>query len=183
MHDQQRLHPGADMEGFISEIIAFTGLDDADVALIRHTAPVVLKHERALTEALYDHMLNFPATAHFFLKEDGTPDSQRLERRKHTLGRWLRETAEVAITHEFAYYLLSVSLAHSHRQFGPGGKVPPQFMVGAISLAQTALARIFQQELEDIQQAFEAALAWNKLMLVHLNVLLLGYFLPPRQTS
>jgi hypothetical protein len=171
------------MEGFISEIMAFTGLDDADVALIRHTAPVVLKHERALTEALYDHLLKFPATASFFLKEDGTPDNQRLERRKHSLGRWLRETAEVAITHEFAYYLLSVSLAHSHRQFGPGGKVPPQFMVGAISLAQTALARIFQQELDDLQQAFEAALAWNKLMLVHLNVLLLGYFLPPRQTS
>ena len=183
MHAQQRLHPGADMEGFISEIMAFTGLDDTDVALIRRTAPVVLKHERALTDALYDHLLKFPATARFFLKADGTPDSQRLERRKHTLGRWLRETAEVAITHEFAYYLLSVSLAHSHRQFGPGGKVPPQFMVGAIGLAQTALARIFQQELEDIQQAFEAALAWNKLMLVHLNVLLLGYFLPPRQTS
>lgn len=183
MHDQQRLHPGADMEGFISEIMAFTGLDDADIALIRHTAPAVLKHERALTDALYDHLLKFPATARFFLKADGTPDNQRLERRKHTLGRWLRETAEVAITHEFAYYLLSVSLAHSHRQFGPGGKVPPQFMVGAISLAQTALARIFEQELEDIQQAFEAALAWNKLMLVHLNVLLLGYFLPPRQTS
>lgn len=183
MHDQQRLHPAADMEGFVSEIMAFTGLDDADVTVIRHTAPVVLKHERALTEALYDHLLKFPATARFFVKEDGTPDTQRLERRKHSLGRWLRETAEVSMTHDFTYYLLSVSLAHSHRQYGPGGKVPPQFMVGAISLAQTALARIFQQELDDLQQAFEAALAWNKLMLVHLNVLLLGYFLPPPQTS
>jgi hypothetical protein len=56
-------------------------------------------------------------------------------------------------------------------------------MVGAISLAQTALARIFQQELEDPKQAFEAALVWNKLLLVHLNVLLIGYLLPPRQTS
>lgn len=183
MHDQQRLHPGADMEGFVSEIMAFSGLDDTDVALIRHTAPVVLKHERALTEAIYDHLLTFPATARFFVKEDGTPDNQRLERRKHSLGRWLRETAEVSMTHEFTYYLLSVSLAHSHRQYGPGGKVPPQFMVGAISLTQTALARLFQQELDDLQQAFEAALAWNKLMLVHLNVLLLGYFLPLPQTS
>ena len=183
MHDQQRLHPGADMEGFVNEIMAFIGLDEADIMLIRQTAPMVLKHERALTEALYDHFLKFPATASFFLKEDGTLDNQRLERRKHALGRWLRETAEVSMTHDFVYYLLSVSLSHSHRQYGPGGKIPPQFMVGAISLTQTALARIFQQELDDLQHAFEAALAWNKLMLMHLNVLLLGYFLPPRQTS
>ena len=183
MHDQQRLHPGADMEGFVNEIMAFIGLDEADITLIRQTAPMVLKHEQALTEALYDHFLKCPATASFFLKEDGTLDNQRLERRKHALGRWLRETAEVSMTHDFVYYLLSVSLSHSHRQYGPGGKIPPQFMVGAISLTQTALARIFQQELDDLQHAFEAALAWNKLMLMHLNVLLLGYFLPPRQTS
>jgi hypothetical protein len=56
-------------------------------------------------------------------------------------------------------------------------------MVGAMSLTQNALARIFQQELDDLQDAFEAALVWNKLLLVHLNVLLLGYFLPPRQTT
>jgi hypothetical protein len=56
-------------------------------------------------------------------------------------------------------------------------------MVGAMSLTQNALARIFQQELDDLQDAFEATLVWNKLLLVHLNVLLLGYFLPPRQTT
>jgi hypothetical protein len=136
-----------------------------------------------LTSALYERFLKFPATARFFLKDDGTPDTQRLERRKHSLGRWLRDTAAAAMTHEFVYYLLSVSLSHSHRQYGPGGKVPPQFMVGAMSLTQNALARIFQQELDDLQDAFEAALVWNKLLLVHLNVLLLGYFLPPRQTT
>jgi hypothetical protein len=167
------------MVGFVGEQVAFVGLGEADMVLIRHTAPMVLKHERALTDALYEHFLQFPATARFFLKDDGTPDSQRLERRKHSLGRWLRDTAEAAMTHDFVYYLLTVSLSHSHRQYGPGGKVPPQFMVGAMSLAQTALARIFQQEIADLEQAFEATVVWNKLLLVHLNVLLLGYFLPP----
>jgi hypothetical protein len=179
MPSEPRLHPGADMVGFVGELLAFVGLGDADVALIRHTAPMVLKHERALTDALYEHFLQFPTTARFFLQDDGTPDSQRLERRKHSLGRWLRDTAEAAMTHDFVYYLLTVGLSHSHRQYGPGGKVPPQFMVGAMSLAQTALARIFQQEIADLPQAFEATVAWNKLLLVHLNVLLLGYFLPP----
>ena len=180
MPDEPRYPPGADMQGFVRELMAFVGLDDTEVALIRRTAPVVLQHERALTEALYEHFLQFPATARFFLREDGTPDTARLERRKHSLGRWLRDTAEAAMTHDFVYYLLSVGLSHSHRQYGPGGKVPPQFMVGAMSLTQTALARIFQQELDDLAQAFEAALVWNKLLLVHLNVLLVGYLLPPR---
>jgi hypothetical protein len=183
MHSEPRYHPGANMEGFVRELMEFVELGEAEVALIRRTAPVVLKHEQGLTAALYEHFLKFPATARFFLKDDGTPDTTRLERRKHSLGRWLRQTVEVAMAHDFVYYLLTVSLSHSHRQHGPGGKVPPQFMVGAMSLAQTALARIFQQELDDVQQAFEAALAWNKLLLVHLNVLLLGYFLPPHPTQ
>jgi hypothetical protein len=166
------------MEGFVRELMEFVGLSAADVAIIRQTAPLVLQHEGAITTALYEHFLQFPATARFFLKEDGSPDVQRLERRKHSLGRWLRETAEVAMTHDFVYYLLTVSLAHSHRSHGPGGKIPPQFMVGAMSLAQTALARIFQDDLADLSQALVASVAWNKLLLLQLNVLLLGYFLP-----
>jgi len=129
------------MQGFVRELMEFVELGDADVATIRRTAPVILRHEQALTAALYEHFLKFPATARFFLKEDGSPDAQRLERRKHSLGRWLRETAEAAMTHDFVYHLLAVSLSHSHREFGPGGKVPPQFMVGAMSIAQTAFAR------------------------------------------
>jgi hypothetical protein len=163
--------------------MAFVELADADVAVIRRTAPVLLKHEGTITEAIYEHFLKFPATARFFLLEDGTPDRQRLERRKHSLGRWLRDTAEASMTRDFVYYLLAVSLSHSHCTFGPGGKVPPHFLVGAMSLVQTAFARLFEAELDDHHQAFEAALAWNKLLLVHLNVLLLGYWLPQRPAS
>ena len=125
MSSEQRYHPGADMEGFVHELIAFMDLTEADVAAIRRTAPLILKHEQAITAALYDHFLKFPAAARFFLKDDGTPDVQRLERRKHSLGRWLRETAEVAMTHDFLYYLLAVSISHSHRTHGPGGKITP----------------------------------------------------------
>lgn len=171
------------MQGFVHELMAFIDLNDTDITTIRRTAPIMLQHERAITEALYEHFLKFPATARFFLAPDGAPDQQRLERRKHSLGRWLRETAEVAMTHDFVYYLLAVSLSHSHREVGPGGKVPPQFMVGAMSLAQTAFARLLQSHLDDVQEAFDAALAWNKLLLLHLSVLLLGYWLPPRQMT
>jgi hypothetical protein len=178
MSDVVRVHPGSDMERFVREQMAFVGLDDADVALIRRTAPRVLAHEAELTTALYDHFLKFSATAQFFVRPDGSPDRERIERRKHSLGRWLKETAEVAISGGFVYYLLGVALSHSHREYGPGGKIPPQFMVGAMSLTQTALAGLFASEL-DPREALQAITAWNKLLLVHLNVLLLGYMLPP----
>ncbi len=178
MSGAQRLHPGMDMQGFLQELLAFVEFGEADRALVRDTAPVVLKHADALTAALYEHFLGFAPTARFFLKADGTPDSQRLERRKHSLGRWLRETAEAAMTHDFAYYLLAVGLSHSHRTTEPGGRVPPQFLVGAISLVQTALARVLDAELPDPRRALAASVAWNKLLLVHLNALLLGYLLP-----
>ena len=177
MSEAEHVHPGADMERFVREQMAFVGLGEVDIALIRRTAPVVLEHEEALTAALYDHFLAFPATARFFLREDGSPDRERIERRKHSLARWLRETAAVAIDQGFVYYLLGVALSHSHREHGPGGKIPPQFMVGAMSLTQTALAGMFETRL-GAGEALRAATAWNKLLLVHLNVLLLGYMLP-----
>jgi len=179
MSEVERVHPGADMERFVREQMAFVGLADDDIALIRRTAPLVLKHEAALTSALYEHFLKFPATAQFFLGADGEPDRERIERRKHSLGRWLKETAEVAINEGFVYYLLGVALSHSHREYGPGGKIPPQFMVGAMSLTQSALAGVLQSELPDAREALAAATAWNKILLVQLNVLLLGYMLPP----
>ncbi len=177
--DESRVPPGADLVRYVTELAAFVGLDEADAAVIRESAPVVLEHEAALTTALYEHFLEFPATARFFLAPDGTPDRARIERRKHSLARWLRETAEVALTHDFVYYLLSVGIAHSHRDYGPGGKIPPQFMVAAMSLTQTALADLFRRTLPDAERALAAATAWNKLLLLHLNVLLVSYFLPP----
>jgi hypothetical protein len=74
------------MERFVEEQMAFVGPGADDAALIRRTAPLVLKQEAALTSALYDHFLPFPATAQFFLGADGAPDRERIERRKHSLG-------------------------------------------------------------------------------------------------
>jgi len=150
--------PGTDMPRFIRDMMEFVGMSEADVAAIRRSAPNVLGHERELTTALYDHFIKFPRSAQFFLKPDGEVDQVRLERRKHSLGRWLRETAEAAITQEFSYYLL--------------------LMVGAMSLTQTALAGIFAQEL-GADEAAAASVAWNKLLLVQLSVFMLAY-VPPR---
>jgi hemoglobin-like flavoprotein len=166
------------MARFTREMLEFVAFGEPDVAAIRRTAPVVLSHSERITAALYDHFLTFPRSARFFLREDGGVDRDRLERRKHSLGRWLRESAQAAMTEEFSYYLLSVGIAHSHRAQGPGGMIPAHLMIGAMSLTQSTLAAIFDADL-DREQASAAAVAWNKLLFVHLAVMMLSY-LPPR---
>jgi hypothetical protein len=166
--------PATDMPRFLRELAEFVGFDDAEAAVVRRTAPLVLAREAALTAALYEHFLQFPATSRFFLGPDGEPDRARLERRRHSLARWLRETAEASLTHEHAYYLLAIGLSHSHRPQGPGGVVPAHFVVGAMSLTQTALTEAFTGALP-AGEAMAASRAWNKLLLVHLAALLLGY--------
>jgi hypothetical protein len=162
------------------ELARFVAFGEHDIAAVRRSAPIVLAHEPSLTASVYEHFLEHPAAAVFFLRSDGTPDAERLERRKHSLGRWLRETAAASLEENALYGLMGTGFAHSHRSHGSGGAVPPELMVGAMSLVQTALARLFEQEMADAQEALAASLAWNKLLLLHLAVLLLGYTQPWR---
>jgi Protoglobin len=141
----------------------------------------VLRHEAALTGAVYDHFLRHPAAARFFLGADGAPDLDRLERRKHSLARWLRQTALASLETGGLYGLLGIGIAHSHRAQSSGGAIPPELVVGAMSLIQTALARILRDELGDPQAALAASTAWNKLLMLQLNVLLHGYFMAWRE--
>ena len=170
--------PATDMPRFLREMMEFVDLGEADVAAIRRSAPIVLRDPEALAAALYEHFLKFPRSARFFLREDGQVDAPRIERRKHSLVRWLQETATVATTTEFSQYLLMMGISHSHRDNRPGGSIPVHLMIGTMSLAQTALARAFEAELPR-EEAIAASIAWNKLLLVNLSVLLLSY-LPPR---
>ena len=53
--------------------------------------------------------------------------------------------------------------------------MPSRFMVGTISFVQTALADVLRQELADPEEALRAATAWNKMLMVQLDILLAGY--------
>lgn len=172
--------PAAELPRLVADLGAFVGLDEAEIARIRRTAPLVLAREAELTAAVYEHFLRFPESARFFLDEHGAVDTERVERRRHSLARWLRETAEVAAGPDFVYYLLAVGLSHSHRPPGRGGRVPPHLMVGAMSLLHTALGRVFHDAL-DAAEALEATLAWSRLLHVQLAVLLTGYVPPAPQ--
>jgi hypothetical protein len=169
----------ADLPRLLDDLGAFVGLDEAEVTLVRRTAPLVLAREAELSAALYEHFGRFPESARFFLDETGAVDADRIERRRHSLGRWLRETAAAGSSPEFSYYLLAVGLSHSHRRPDRGGRVPPHLVIGAMSLLHSALGRLFREVLGP-DEALDATLAWSRLLHVQLAALLLGYMPPAR---
>ena len=48
-------------------------------------------------------------------------------------------------------------------------------MTGSMSYMMTYLTRVFQEELSDPKKAFAACVAWNKLLMVQLDIMQAGY--------
>ena len=161
----------------MAEVAKFVGLGPAELELLRATAPAVLKHAEELTAGVYDHFLEFPESRKFFLDENGEVNQDRLARRKHSLTRWLRGSIEFQIDDDFPIRLLATGIVHSHPPVHRAhmGSIPSRFMVGTISFVQTALANVLLQEMDDPREAMKAAIAWNKMLMVQLDILLAGY--------
>ena len=161
----------------MQEVASFVGLGPADLEVIQTTGPVVLKHAEALTAAVYDHFLKFPQARQFFLEEDGQVDQARLDKRKHSLLRWLRGSIDFKINQDYPIRLLATGIVHSHPPTHRAhlGSIPSRYMVGTISFVQTALSEVFHRELANPDHAKRASVAWNKLLMVQLDILLAGY--------
>ncbi|MFQ6030661.1 MAG: protoglobin family protein [Dehalococcoidia bacterium] len=166
-----------DWAGRMKQMMDFVGLEQVELELVRATAPLVLKHAEFLTGAVYEHFLNFAEARKFFVTEEGEPDQERLARRKHSLARWLAQTLEANVEEGFPVQLLMMGLVHSHPPSHRAhlGSIPSRLMIGTISFAQTALAQLLGQEIADAEEAARASVAWNKLLMVQLDVLLAGY--------
>ena len=166
----------------LEDMVAFVGLTEEDRQLIRASSSIIMDHAQSLTDAVYDHFLNFPQARKFFVTESDQVDEERLARRKHTLIRWLRDSASFDLDENFAGYLLAMGISHgyppTHRaHLGP---VPSRYMIGTISFAQTAIADLLRQEMADTDTALRTSAAWNKLLMVELDVLLAGYLADPQ---
>ena len=161
----------------LREVINYIGLTEDDRATIKSTGPIVRKHAVQLTNEIYDHIFNFNSASQFFVRDDGTPDPKRIQDNKDSMVQWLNYLAQAPTHDAFARYLLAVSSMHrtipTHRPGLPS--VPSQFVIGSISFYQTRLASIFQNELRDTNEASQASTAWNKILMVSLDVLLSAY--------
>jgi hypothetical protein len=161
----------------MQQMADFIGLTDGDLELVRESGPLLLARADELTSAVYDHFLQFPGAARFFLKLDGDVDEIRLDRRKHSLARWLRYSIDFQIDEQFPVFLLAISVVHSNPSLERGylGSIPARFMIGTMSFAQTAIASVLSEDMDDPVRVLPASMAWNKLLMLQLDVLLAGY--------
>lgn len=159
------------------EVAEFVGLGVVELAAVQATAPVVLRHAEELTASVYDHFISFPESRKFFLAEDGQVDEDKLQRRKHSLLRWLRGSIEFKIDQDYPIRVLATGIVHSHPPTHRAhlGSIPSRYMVATISFIQTALTELFHLEVPDREQAMRASVAWSKLLMVQLDILLAGY--------
>lgn len=161
----------------MQQMADFMGFSEEDLELVRASGPMLLDRADELTSAVYDHFLQFPQTARFFLTPEGEIDQTRLDRRKHSLARWLTHSIDFRLDEQFPVFLLAMGVVHSNPSLERGylGSVPARFMIGTMSFAQTAIAGILLAEMADPVQALRTSSAWNKLLMLQLDVLLAGY--------
>ena len=166
-----------DWPGRMQELAEFVGLDQEGLELIQATREVVLTHGEELTASVYDNFLDFPESRRFFSDEHGNINEDRLTRRKHSLMRWLRGSIDFQMDDDYPIRVLAMGIVHSHPPLHRAhlGSVPARFMIGTISYIQSAVADLLRRELDDPDLAMRAASAWNKMLMLQLDIMLAGY--------
>lgn len=161
----------------MKEVAEFIGLGQEELNVIESTRELVLTKGEEITASVYDHFLLFPETRRFFLEESGSVDEVKLDRRKHSLLRWLKGSISFKIDEDYPIRLLATGIVHSHPPSHRAhlGSIPSRFMIGSMSYLMTYLTKVFQKELTDPKEAFDATMAWNKLLMVQLDILQAGY--------
>lgn len=159
------------------ELADFVGLDEDGLELIRSTRDIVLAHGDALTASVYDNFLGFPETRRFFTDERDEVNEDRLTRRKHSLMRWLRGSIDFQMDSDYPIRVLAMGIVHSHPPLHRShlGSVPARFMIGTIGYIQGAVSDLLLRELADKEYALRAAAAWNRMLILQLDIMLAGY--------
>jgi hemoglobin-like flavoprotein len=160
-----------------AEMIDLVGLSEADRQLIKASSPLIMSHAGRLNDIVYEQLLQHPQSRKFFVTADDKPDAKRIEDNKQTMITWLRATATANLNEGFVRYLAGVSQMHRnipiHRpHLSP---VAPRYIIGTISFYQTAIADILYQQMADPALAARTSMAWNKWLMVGLELLLAGY--------
>ena len=177
-HQQAVARQGAEDAGQYFRYMAdYVGFTSADAAAIRQTKPVIEKHLPEIVSKFYAHILRYPPTRKFFLNPDGTLNQEYLElRMRHLTNFWLR-TAEGVFDDDYARYVDYVGRAHTSRGADPNIYIAERYVIGQVGMMQHAISEAINRELssEGSVVEFPAGEAWDKLMMVILELLARAY--------
>lgn len=155
----------------------FVGFGEQDAQIIRQTGSLIDRHLPEIVGKFYDHLLRYPPTRRFFLKKDGSLDQDYVElRMRHLTNFWLR-TAGGVFDDDYASYVDYVGRAHTSHGADPSIYIPERYVIGQVGMMQHAISEALSRELRgvDDELEFQAVEAWDKLMMVILEMLSRAY--------
>lgn len=175
--EQAKQEREAEAGSFFRYMAEYVGFTPADAALIRQTQPIIAKYLPEIVGDFYTHLLRYPLTRRLFLLPDGTLNEAYLMlRMRHLSNFWLR-TAEGVYDDAYAGYVDYVGRAHTSHGADPTIYVPERYVIGQVGMIQHAISRAVSNELrgQDDELEFRAVEAWDKLMMVLLEMLARAY--------
>ncbi len=144
-----------------------------DRAAMLQTVEPLLKRAHELVVSNYDHLLSDEGAAAVLGWEEG-PDPAHLAERRQFFTVWIARTLGMDLSDDFARYLFRAGRMHAAH--GPREvHVPELYVTGAISLVHAAFARFLAEEMPGAPVVPPALAGWNKMLAMHLQMMLDGY--------
>jgi molybdopterin converting factor small subunit len=151
----------------------FLDLNPTDLEAMGATVEILMRRGPEFVAGTYEYLAAFPATASILGWEHGV-DEAHLEERRRFFTIWLARTLGLDLSADMAAYLFRAGKWHAGH--GPRAIHTPEiFVTGSVSLTQAAFARYLANALEDAQLIARALSGWNKVLTLHLDMMLAGY--------
>ncbi len=151
----------------------FLSFGQADVSAMLETVEPLFKRGHELVVGNYDYLLKHHETAVILGWERGA-DPEHLAERRRFFTVWLARTLGLDLSDDFARYLFRAGQLHAGH--GPRHtQVPEVYVTGAISLVNATFAHFLAEEMPGAAVVPAALAGWNKLLSLHLHMMLLGY--------
>lgn len=151
----------------------FVGLSRPDLTAMQETVEVLFKRGHELVVGTYDYLLKDRETA-AILGWERRADPEHLAERRRFFTIWLARTLGLDFSDDMARYLFMAGQRHAGH--GPRQThVPDLYVTGSISLVQATFARFLTEEMPGATVVPAALAGWNKLLTMHLHLMLMGY--------
>ena len=175
--DKPRLAGAEDAGRYFRYMAEFVGFTDQDAEAIRESRFIIEKHIPNIVGEFYAHLLRYPPTRKYFLKKDGSINQDYLQLRMHHLTNFWRRTASGYFDENYARFVDYVGRAHTTQGADPTLYIPERYVIGQVGFVQHAISAALARELHELDPEWEqrALLAWNKLMMVILELLSRAY--------